>query len=368
MSKRILILTASFGEGHNTAARNLEAALRLEGAAEVETVDLFQVYGRVNEWSRRAYLTAINRLPLAWQGIYFLLDKTPLMEWHLPFLAKARRALAEKIAAFRPDAVVSVYPVYAFLLRGLPGAFRRVTVVTDSISINSLWYRVPSDWYLVPNEETAAVLREAGVPAEKLRVFGFPVQPAFARPEEAPPLPDLSAGGRPRILYVINSGKQKAPLLIARLLERAGWDLTVTVGRDEALHRRISAQVAAAGAEGRVRVLGWTKEMPQLLLSHHVLLSKAGGATVQEAVAARCPMIVNQVVPGQEEGNYELLRRNQAGVLASRPADIAAWLDRLFAQEGRLWSLWRRNIAAISRPRSALDSARFILELPDRAG
>ena len=54
-------------------------------------------------------------------------------------------------------------------------------------------------------------------------------------------------------------------------------------------------------------------------MTHHVVVSKAGGATTQEAVAARCPMIVNQVVPGQEEGNCELLLRHGAGALATTP-------------------------------------------------
>jgi processive 1,2-diacylglycerol beta-glucosyltransferase len=33
---------------------------------------------------------------------------------------------------------------------------------------------------------------------------------------------------------------------------------------------------------------------------------------VQEAIAARCPMIVNQVIPGQEEGNAQLICANAA--------------------------------------------------------
>ena len=46
--------------------------------------------------------------------------------------------------------------------------------------------------------------------------------------------------------------------------------------------------------------------MPELMMSNHLVISKAGSAIVQEAIAARCPMIINQVIPGQEEGNAEL--------------------------------------------------------------
>jgi hypothetical protein len=102
--------------------------------------------------------------------------------------------------------------------------------------------------------------------------------------------------------------------------------------------------------------------MPQFLMTHHVLISKAGGATVQEAIAARCPMIVNQVVPGQEEGNYELLRLNHAGVLAEKPKEVSQWLERLFENRGKLWSLWRKNITRFSKPDSSLQIGRFILD------
>ena len=76
-------------------------------------------------------------------------------------------------------------------------------------------------------------------------------------------------------------------------------------------------------------------------MTHHVVVSKAGGATTQEAIAARCPMIVNQIVPGQEEGNYELLRRHGAGALAETPDAVISALRRAFAWRGRGWREWQ---------------------------
>jgi len=53
----------------------------------------------------------------------------------------------------------------------------------------------------------------------------------------------------------------------------------------------------------RVRILGWTNEMPQLLMSHHLLIGKAGGATGPGNYRCGLPMIINQVIPGRIEGN-----------------------------------------------------------------
>ena len=40
----------------------------------------------------------------------------------------------------------------------------------------------------------------------------------------------------------------------------------------------------AAAAAGRVRIIGWTRKIPRLLNSHHLVIGKAGGATVHEAI------------------------------------------------------------------------------------
>jgi processive 1,2-diacylglycerol beta-glucosyltransferase len=91
-------------------------------------------------------------------------------------------------------------------------------------------------------------------------------------------------------------------------------------------------------------------------MTHHVVVSKAGGATTQEAIAARCPMIVNQVVPGQEEGNCELLLRHRAGALATTPKSVLETLRAAFSDRGRAWEGWRSALEPLCRP----DAARVI--------
>lgn len=116
-------------------------------------------------------------------------------------------------------------------------------------------------------------------------------------------------------------------------------------------------------------MLGWTEEIPELLASHHLVISKAGGATVQESIAAGCPMIMNQVAPGQEEGNADLLVRNDAGALAENPDAVVTAVARAFADDGAVWRRWSKGVAQMSRPRAAYDTANFILaEIGRREG
>jgi processive 1,2-diacylglycerol beta-glucosyltransferase len=73
-------------------------------------------------------------------------------------------------------------------------------------------------------------------------------------------------------------------------------------------------------------------------------------------------MIVSQVVPGQEEGNYELLRRHGAGTYADTPGAVIIALTAAFADSGRVWRDWRAALKPLARPDAADDIARHVLD------
>ncbi|MEY2879431.1 MAG: hypothetical protein RLZZ15_1811 [Verrucomicrobiota bacterium] len=371
MTPRLLILTAGFGEGHNAAARALAAACAaLHGPGSARTVDLFALTApRLNAVSRRAYLAIINGAPRAWSAFYAWTDRSNRLPRALWALGRERRRLETILAADPPTAICSTFPAYAFLLehiartRGL--AAPHFNIVTDSISINSLWWRAGCAGWFVPNADSAEAMRRAGLDERRLHVCGFPVAPFFAAHAGRLAPPDLAAGAAPRVLYIINSGTRDAGETARRLLAQADWEVTLAVGRDESLRRELTA--LSAGRARPATVLGWTTEIPRLLMTHHALVSKAGGATTQEAIAALCPMIVNQIVPGQEEGNYELLCRHGAGALAETPAAVIAALQRAFAHRGREWREWRAALATIARPDAAREIVARMFDLAGSA-
>jgi processive 1,2-diacylglycerol beta-glucosyltransferase len=100
-----------------------------------------------------------------------------------------------------------------------------------------------------------------------------------------------------------------------------------------------------------------------MLRASHLLIGKAGGATVQEAIAAGCPMIINHVVSGQEEGNARLILETNSGAMASSLAEVVAQVQRAFADDAKQWREWAANISRLSRPRAALDTAEFLLSI-----
>jgi UDP-N-acetylglucosamine:LPS N-acetylglucosamine transferase len=370
--KKILILTASFGDGHNAAARNLRDGIELiTDDAKVEVLDLFEsTYGTLNSLLKQTYQGLVRYAPTVWSGVFTILDNPVLFRRQVDTLGKLRQSLAAVLRDTEPDVVVSCYPVYAHLIQDIfrehaERPFRFITVVTDSISVCSAWYRAPSDLFVVANEPTANVLIEAGVPKHRLKALGFPVSPVFAQ-ERPAPLAAPRHGDRRKVLYVINTGKAKTGKSLDRLLKVPDLDLTITVGRDASLKAKLAERFHDQGR--RVSVYGWTNQMPRLLMSHHLVIAKAGGAMVQEAIAARCPMIVNQVIPGQEEGNARLIKKLGLGAVAEGSKEVRDLVEEAFAHKSRRWQEWCDNLDKVSRPDATLRIAELVLEEAGHAG
>ena len=362
MKKRILILTASFGEGHNSAARGMRDGLArvAPNLADVELRDLFaEVYGPINEFVRRSYLALLNSAPRAWGIVYRWLDRKTDYDTEFRRFTRLKSHFAPLLADFRPDMIVCSFPGYANVLQEIFGPERHckcVVVVTDSITINASWYRSPADYFLVANEQSASVLRSVGVAPEKIKIFGFPVSPKFADLTDDRSL--SSNNSKPRVLQMIHAATRGAPEL-AGLLAKLDVDLTVTIGHADKLRPAIEAATDGHA----VKIVGWTDQLPRMLHDSHLLIGKAGGATVQETIAAGCPMIINHVVGGQEEGNARLIVESNSGVIALSSREVVAQVERAFANEAKQWREWAGNISKLSRPRAALDIAEFLMSL-----
>ena len=137
--------------------------------------------------------------------------------------------------------------------------------------------------------------------------------------------------------------------------------LTLVLGRNvRSLYKR--AQEMKIAYPGRIKLIGWTKRVPELLSTHHIVIGKAGGATVHEAIAANCPMLVHHIVPGQEEGNLALLRASQCGEYVDGPNALEKAIKDLLAHDGALWRVQKENMKLIAKPNAAEAITNFVLD------
>jgi processive 1,2-diacylglycerol beta-glucosyltransferase len=360
---RILIVTAAFGEGHNSAARNLALALNAAGAVTQVSDPCVLGTPRLTAFVNGAYRYVTTNLPQVWARIYRSTDRCDLGKQNSIVLRKIEAALLELIEKFQPDALVSTYPLYPyFFARFLAKSGKKIpafVVVTDSIEINATWLRADCGRWLVTDPATRDSMIHAGLSDNKIIDTGFPVNPVFA---DLTPLGIADACDPFRILYFPTA---KLPFIRrhARALLEASPKvrLTMVMGRNvRKLYSR--AREIQLAYPGRVRLIGWTRKVPQLLNEHHLVIGKAGGATVHEAIAARCPMLIHHLVPGQEEGNLRLLEIIESGHLADSPDALSRGITELLADNSAKWRKMKIALAQHDRNAGAITAAEFILD------
>ncbi len=362
----IWVLTAGFGDGHNTAARCIADALRQASPDEemVVTDLVSEVHPLLAGVLKSAYQVAIIRFPSVWRALYDRLAKPNAGTSSVKYLEPMLCAMAARIDQDRPRAIVSTYPLYAGLVQVLKAKGIAVppliTVITDSVSVHPVWMMAPSDLYLVADEETReVVVRQYCIAESKMQVTGFPVSLDFMR-QPAPPAND---GATHRVLYFPSTPASHVAQTLEALRPQLmdGVKLTMPVGKHGSRLYHVTRRFADANPGIRFELVGWTNRIPELLQTHDVLITKAGGAILHEVLAARIPPVIDYVVPGQEEGNAAMLLDNHCGLRSHSPQETAECVRRLLENQGSLGMTMRENMRPLSMPDAAMLSAHAVL-------
>lgn len=334
----ILILTAAIGEGHDLPARVLAEELRaLRPELEVEVADSLAVVG----WPLEQMAHGGSRLHTTWGNRlydleYWLITHFPptrwLMGWVLYAFA-ARRVLAF-VRSRRPAIIVSTYPGSTEVLGRLRQRGRLdapvVSAITDLAALR-YWSHPGVDLHLVTHPESVAEVRAiAGetdvVPARGMNSAQFlePRDRAVARRElDLPP--------EPKVVVVSGGGWAVGDLegAIAAALEVDGTMVVALCGRNEDVRERLRAAFAG---ESRVRVMGFTDRMGDLLAAADALIHSTAGLTVLEAHVRGCPTISYGWGRGHIRANNEAFSRFGLAEVATDRGELADALRHALAR------------------------------------
>ena len=312
---RVLVLTAPVGEGHLAAARVLaEDLVRRSPSAEVTVRDVLAEFPAPLRWFLNdAYRWQLNAAPWLFGLLFGTLRRS-----RAAAVARAGGALAGRLAlgaATRPPRLsrrrrLDVAPATLILgslrLRGkvlVPAC----ATITDFAGLE-LWADKGVDLHLVMHESLVpGVERIAGLGS------AHPVSPLVA-PEFQAPRASVEARralGLPSegTVVVVSGGGWGVGDLAGAVTTSLELEATVVclAGRDPTTRMRL--ETAFAG-EPRVRVLGFTDSMSDLLAAADVLVHSTGGVTCLEALARDCPVVAYGAPPG----HAPLLAREMASL------------------------------------------------------
>jgi processive 1,2-diacylglycerol beta-glucosyltransferase len=170
------------------------------------------------------------------------------------------------------------------------------------------------------------------------------------------------AGGRPVVLQLAGGfGVGPVAEIFQSILSvQTPIELIVVAGKNAAAKKKL--ETTKVDKRHRVKVLGFTDQMDDLMAAADVVVSKPGGLTTSETLARGCAMVVVNPIPGQESRNSDYLLENGAAIKINNLPTLAMKLDALLTEPTRLEKL-RLNAKRIGRPQAAFDVAARALRL-----
>jgi len=371
MYKRVLILSASVGNGHTIAAESLRQAFELRNlAGEIRHEDVLKF---TNALFRRlygkAYIDLVNRAPELLGWMYDQADTPWKFEKRRLFFDKLNTApLVKMIRNYDPDWIVCTHFLASEIVSDLKRDDKltcpQAVVVTD-FDMHALWLCRNYEHYFVALDETRAYLETLGFEPGKITVSGIPIAPLFSETKSRPQMCEkhgLAADVPTVILSLGGFGVGRIDTLLDSLRTiRRPVQILAMCGRNEELKKRLDKESEKAD-DVRIIAVGYTKAMDEYMTASDLIVGKPGGLTTCEALAKGLVFVIVNPIPGQEERNSDHLLENGAAIRSNNPATLGYKIERLLDDPARLEQM-HLNALAFARPRAAFDIADKLVEI-----
>ncbi len=305
------------------------------------------------------YIGMVRTIPQLYGFIYDRAERATVAGgfrvWAGEFTARNMHGL---IGRLRPSVVVCTHAfpcgVMAAYKREFDPGLPVMGVVTDFV-VHPFWIYKNIDAYAVATPEIRAALIARGIDPAAIGVDGIPVDPRFGRPpaERRALRERLGLPREGAVALVMGGGLGLGPVAgTVRALARSAAGVTpvVIVGKNRPLQRRLTEAARRDGTD--VRVLGFVDDVHDWMHAADVLVTKPGGLTTSEALAAGTPLVLLRPLPGQEERNAKYLVSHGAALRATRPGELVRAVEAVLAG-GEPARRLRAAAAALAHPAAA---------------
>jgi processive 1,2-diacylglycerol beta-glucosyltransferase len=326
MDRRALLLTGSFGLGHEMLTRACGDLLE-QSKWHVRTLDSVKLLGpRKGPLAEKAFARLV-KVPGLYDGLHFAHLRTGSKFAELmdrASRASLEPALRAELDREPADLIWSVFATGASAAAKVSFAdpFCRSVVLCTDVSVHRLWVSPGTDLFMVTSPAAAASVRRYS-PRAHIAIVSPPVREEFyAAPSQESARESLGIPRNAPCVLMIDSGWGFAPIAeSAALLARAGVRVLCVAGRNDDLARRL--RMMAADTPGIIP-FGFTSEVPTLMAASDLVVALPGATTCSEARVIGRPLLLLDVMPGHGRDNLlHELEQGDAHVCCSTPAGIA---------------------------------------------
>ncbi len=356
--------------GHRRASLAIQKALQeVDGTVQTKTIDAFNYTNPfLEKFINKLYVFVIKTVPRIWDYLYDnenVLKRVRKIRWLIHKLNDKK--IKELFDDFRPDIVVctQAFPC------GMVADYKRrhnlniplMGVLTD-YAPHGYWLNDSVDIYIVPVPKIKQKLIQRGIPQQRLKVLGIPIDTKFRNPgNPGEVLRRLGLDSNLPVILIMGGGQGLGPIKkIVHTLDklRQPVQLIVACGTNRSLYKWLKRNEPLFNKP--VTVMDYTERIDELMSVSSFIVTKPGGLTSAEALSKSLPIIIASPLPGQESLNTHFLLETGIALKMDSFAELGSLAEELLSDTERLEKLRRRAYAAAPAD-SALKTAQLILSM-----
>ena len=369
---KVLILSVTTGEGHNTTAKAIKKQFEEKG----HQCEILDIYLNINkglyDLVANGYLLTVDKFKKLYSKVYTKLESRKVHQ-HFNLTRNASKLLVKKtyktICEYEPDVVVYTHCFCGLLVDVIKqkngDKLPCIGIVTDYV-MHPFWEEtLRTNYIVIPNELLIPAAKRKGFSDKQILPYGIPIDPKFAKiASKAELRAKLGLDVNKNTVLIMGGSMGYGSLSeIIKKIDALDLDLQIicVCGNNAEEREKIDSMTF----NKKVLNYGYVSNVDELMDAADCIVSKPGGLTTSETLAKRLPMIICNPIPGHEQRNAEFLQNTGTAMSIGGSYSIVDAIHQIFTFPNRIETM-RKNIDGIRKPNATVDICNFAQELVER--
>ena len=347
---KVLIFTATVGNGHNATANVLKAKFEQSLGAEVKIVDAYKTYASwFYAWTLdKGYIFACNHL-VPFYNYFFKKsekstpenrNKTKAHNNTYPIAA----GMLKEIMDFKPDLIVSTYIFVSVALNDLKNTYNipaKIMTLTLDYGVSPYWECTNDfDYLFISGDYMKEDLLRRGFNEKQLYPLGIPIKDIFSTDIDKTKMrKELGLDEKLFTLTIMKSGFFSiSDKKMMKELEKVKQKIQVVIinGKSGKNVEAFEKLIKKTTAPHIFHTIGFTDKVGEIFSASDLILGKAGGLTVTEAITKGLPSLIVNKLPQQEIYNKDYAINNGCALEVNKKDTISKQIEFLLSNPDEL--------------------------------
>jgi processive 1,2-diacylglycerol beta-glucosyltransferase len=366
MDKKVLIISSdNTGHGHKSITESLCEKIGNDHKIEVHVVDGFSLGGNPLLNIGKSYGPITRKSENLWEMVFnFSAENPSFINRFIEILIKNN--FLKLLDEVKPDIILSVHPNFngsiLNILEKQSIKIPFITLIADLVNISPLWADKRADYVISPTIEARDKCIEYGVPAENIKVLGFPVRSRFFRNNA-----NLKVGyidGTPLKCLIMSGGEGVGNMkeIAEILLDHFDCEVKIVAGRNVKLKATLENLLKNKYGD-KVEIYGFIKNIQELMFESDIAFTRGSPNVMFEAFSSNTPIIITGALPGQEADNPAFAEKFNLGVVCSDIKEIQPTITQLLENDAEKLKSILNSQRKFIKPQAAEEIIQFILSI-----